>query len=301
MKNWPRITLVTPCYNVGGTIEATLKSIHDQNYPNLEHIIMDGGSNDGTLEIIEKYRPMISKIVSKKDKGQYFAINEGFSYGTGEIFCWLNADDISMPWTFKTVAKVFMENKEIEWMTGLASFINAEGDLKKIYNNASAKPTYAIKNGWFKKGGYGYLLQESMFWRRSLWEKVNGLNCNYKLAADYDLWIKYANHADLWTITLPLSGFRLHNLSRSLKQENVYLSEVKEIRTNLKPLPILFRLFGMNQRLNFFLRLIFYKKTKLIYQPYNSNNWLYASKYRSLSGLTFSELILENDAKEKEW
>jgi len=300
-SNFPKISLVTPCYNVVNTIDDTLKSIHDQNYPNLEHIIMDGGSTDGTMDVINKYRDKIAKIVSKKDSGQYFAINEGFTYATGEIYCWLNADDVSLPWTFKTIAKIFSENRDVQWMCGLTSFIDSSGMLKKIYNNASAKPSKAIQNGWFRKGGYGYLLQESMFWTKDLWVAVNGLNTNYKLAGDFDLWVKFSNHTALWTINIPLSCFRLHNQSRSLTQESIYLREVNQITMGLRPLPFLFRFFGKNQSLNFLLRLITLKKTKLVYQPYNSHGWLYSNKYRSLSGLTFSELILEKDVKTKNW
>ena len=298
---YPKISIVTPCYNVKDTIEATLKSIHDQNYPNLEHIIMDGGSTDGTVDIINKYKDKLAVFISKKDNGQYFAINEGFSYATGEIYCWLNADDISLPWTFKTIANIFSENKNIQWLTGITAFINEKGMLKKIYNNASAKPQNAIKNGWFCKGGYGYLLQESMFWSSELWHKVNGLNTSYKLAGDFDLWIKYANITQLWTINIPLSCFRLHNQSRSITQEKVYLDEVGEIKRFLKPIPLLYRLFGNSQTINFLLRSIIFKKTMLIYQPYNSNKWIFGEKYRSLSGLTLSELLLEKDEKNIKW
>lgn len=296
---FPKISIITPCYNSEKTIEDTLRSIHNQNYPNLEHIIMDAGSTDGTMEIIERYSNKISKIVSKKDKGQYFAINEGFSYATGDIYCWLNADDVSLPWTFATVALIFNTNKEVQWLTGITTFINEQGLLKKIYNNASAKPQKAIQNGWFCKGGYGYLLQESMFWTKELWEKVNGLDTKYKLAGDFDLWIRFSKHAELWTINIPLSSFRLHNMSRSLTQEVIYLNEVKEIQMPLKKLPIIYKIIGKRQSLNFILRLLTIRKTKLIYQPYNSNNWIFKEKLRSVSGLTFSELILENSSKNK--
>lgn len=301
INEYPRITIVTPCYNSVKTIEDTLKSIHNQNYPNLEHIVMDGGSTDGTMDVINKYADKIYKTVSRKDKGQYFAINEGFMYATGQIYCWLNADDISLPWTFKTVAEIFAKNKNIQWLAGISSFINEKGLLKKIYNNASAKPQCAIRNGWFCKGGYGYLLQETMFWRKDLWKKVNGLDTQFKLAADFDLWVRFAENAELWTINIPLSSFRLHNENRSLTQENIYLQEVKQIQKPLKKLPVLYRIFGKNQKMNFLLRLFTYQKTKLIYQPYNSTKWMLGEKYRSMSGLTLSELILEKDSQIKQW
>lgn len=292
-KKFPKITIVTPCFNSEKTIETTLSSIHNQNYPNLEHIVMDGGSTDSTLEIIYKYSEKISKIISEKDKGQYFAINEGFKHGSGEIFCWLNADDTFMQWSLFLVAEIFDSNSEIKWLTGIPSFIDESGRIKKIYNNTSCKPTKAIQNGWFRKDGYGYLMQESMFWRRELWEGVNGLNTQYKLAADFDLWIRFAKNAELWTVNLPLCSFRLHKESRSKILENNYLEEVDEICKNLKRLPLLFRLFGNMININYFLRLLTIKKTNLVYQKHHNDNLFFSRKFRSVSGLTFSQLILE--------
>ncbi len=173
--------------------------------------------------------------------------------------------------------------------------------MKKFYNNISAKPREAIKNGWFRKGGYGYLLQESTFWRSDLWKQSGGLNLDLKLAGDYDLWIKFANYTDLWSVNLPLSAFRLRNTSRSLQFEDKYLSEVYQVNKDLKPLPLLFRLFGKKQKYNFLLRLLIWKKTKMIYQPFNSEKWIYRDKYRSVSALTLSALLLENDVADKAW
>lgn len=297
----PKISLILPCYNMEKYIDDTLKSITNQNYPNLELIVMDGGSKDKTLEIIDRYRDKIHTLISEKDNGQYSAIVKGFEIATGDIFCWLNADDISFPWTFRTVAAVFFERKEIQWLSGISSFLNEDGSIKKMYNNVAAKPRRAIQNGWFRKGGYGYLMQETMFWTRDLWVKSGGLNLKYKLAADYALWVSFSKHADLWSINIPLSAFRLRNSSRSLEFEAIYLKEVDEVIQGLKPLPLFFRLFGKKQSLNFFLRLITWKRTMLIYQPFNSDRWVYGERFRSVSALTFSALLLEKDYKKKSW
>jgi glycosyltransferase involved in cell wall biosynthesis len=297
----PKISLVLPCYNMEVYIEDTLRSITQQNYPNFELIIMDGGSTDNTINIINKYKEYITVLISEPDNGQYSAITRGFEMATGDILCWLNADDVSFPWTFRTVAQIFSENREIQWLCGISAFLNDDGSLKKLYNNISAKPNKAIRNGWFKKGGYGYLLQETNFWTKELWQKSGGLDLSLKLAADYDLWINFAYHTDLWSVNLPLSAFRLRNTSRSLQFEEKYLNEVAQVTKNLKPLPLLFRLFGKKQTYNFFLRLITWRKTKLVYQPFNSNKWIYKEKYRSVSALTFSGLLLEIDSQDKTW
>lgn len=293
----PRITIVTPCFNSEATIEDTLRSIYNQNYCNLEHIVMDGGSTDGTLTILDKYKDKIAKLVSKKDAGQYHAINEGFSYATGDIYCWLNADDISMPWTLETIAEIFTQFKEVHWIAGTSAFTNKRGLLKRIYNNISAKDQTAIQCGWYTKNGYGYLQQESMFWTKELWGKVNGLDCRYKMAADFDLWVRFANHAILYSLDIPLSAFRIHNNSRSVIQADLYTSEVKQIRAKLKPLPLRYRLFGKYRILNFLLRLLTLKKTMIIIQGMASDSWTMHKRRRPLSGINFMSLRLENSVR----
>ena len=191
------------------------------------------------------------------------------------------------------IAEVFRKNNTIDWICGIPSFLTEDGFLKKNYNHASAKYKYGISNGWYKEGGFGFLQQESMFWRRGLWEKVGGLSLDFKLAADYELWIKFSKYAELWTINLPLSSFRLRESSRSIVLKERYIKEVDEICSNLEKLPILYRLFGKFTELNFLLRLLTWKKTFMIFQRFNSNEWVYTSKFRSVSGLTISELFLE--------
>ncbi len=291
---YPRISVVIPNFNMENYIEDTLKSIVKQEYPNLELIVIDGESTDNSLLILKKYGKYITHLISEPDKGQYDAIQKGFKYATGDIYCWLNADDISFQWSFKTVADIFASNNNIKWLTGIPAFLNEDGSIKKIYNNASAKPQDAIKNGWFKKNGYGYLQQESMFWKKEIWDASGGLNLELKLAADYALWINFAGLAELWTINLPLSAFRLRNSSRSKQLEEIYRNEVDTVAKVLKPLPVLFRILGKNLYLNFLLRLITWKRTKIIHQPFNAVFPICETRFRSVSSLSLSALILEN-------
>jgi len=290
-----KISIVLPCYNMELYIEETLKSIVRQEYPNLELIIIDGGSNDNTLNIIDKYKSHVCKLISESDSGQYDAIMKGFSFATGDVFCWLNADDIFFSWTLSVINTIFKQKQDLKWLIGIPTYLNEDGSLKKMYNNASAKPVKALRNGWFKKGGYGHLQQESMFWRKELWQQSKGLNLNYKMAADYELWIKFSQYSELWTLNLSLSAFRIRSTGRSKLYESVYEKEVREISKNLRSLPWLFRLLGENQRYNFLLRAFTWKKTNLIYQPFNLDKWMYKYKYRSVSSLTLSALLLEND------
>jgi glycosyltransferase involved in cell wall biosynthesis len=291
---YPKISVVIPNFNMENYIEDTLKSIVKQEYPNLELIVIDGESTDNSLLILKKYDKYITHLISEADRGQYDAIQKGFKYATGDIYCWLNADDISFSWSFKTVASIFASNNNIKWLTGIPAFLNEDGSIKKIYNNASAKPKNAIMNGFFRKKGYGYLQQESMFWTKEIWDASGGLNLELKLAADYALWINFAGLTELWTVNLPLSAFRLRNSSRSKQLEEIYSNEVNIVAKSLKPLPVLFRIFGKNLHLNFLLRLIIWKRTKIIHQPFNAITPIYETRFRSVSSLSLSALVLEN-------
>ena len=198
-----KISIIVSSLNMVSYIEETILSILNQKYKNLELIVIDGGSTDGTLEILKKYADHFSVFLSEKDGGMYYAINKGINLSSGDIIAWLNADDLYFPWTLRTVEKIFFDNPQIEWLCGIPAYLSEDGLLKKIYNNVSAKPQKAILNGWFKNGGYGFLQQESMFWKRDLYFKAEGLNLNFKLAADFELWIKFAKYSELWSLNLP--------------------------------------------------------------------------------------------------
>src|ERR1035437_8512433 len=119
MNALPRISLVTPSFNQAPFLEATIRSVLDQDYAALEYVIVDGGSTDGSVEIIRKYQGRLAYWCSEPDQGQYDAINKGFARSTGHIMAWINADDMFFPWTFQLVADVFSMFPDVSWITSL--------------------------------------------------------------------------------------------------------------------------------------------------------------------------------------
>ncbi len=244
----PKISIVTSQLQHGEIYRTNYTINLDQEYDNLEYIVIDGNSNDNTVAIVTKYESKISVFKSEPDNGQYDAIQKGLNLATGEIMAWLNADDIYFPWTLKTVAKVFSDFPEINWLSGMSAFLDEDGNLTHIYNTINARPSRQISRGYFRKNLFGYLQQESMFWRKQLWDKTNGLDLSYKLAADFELWTRFALHTEHLTLGIPLAGFRLREDSRSKIQEDLYYGEVLDICSKIpKPNIFLRKVASINQ------------------------------------------------------
>jgi glycosyltransferase involved in cell wall biosynthesis len=226
---YPKISIVTPSFNSKGLITDTINSVLGQNYPNLEYIMIDGGSTDGTAQIIEQYSNKLSYWHSQKDGGQYDAINQGFAKSTGEIMCWLNADDMLLPNSLFVVAEVFDQLKQVEWLSSLqpASW-DASGHLAEV-RSLPGFSRQAFLDGLYlpttAKKGY-WLQQESTFWRRSLWEKAGSSIPAYSLAGDFALWCKFYENAELCGLTYPLSGFRMIEGQRSEDHQS-YMNEAQ--------------------------------------------------------------------------
>ncbi len=220
----PRITVVTPSFQHGEFLEATMESVLSQNYPNLEYIVIDGGSMDGSVEILKKYAGRLSYWCSEADGGQYDAINKGFMRSSGEILCWLNSDDMYYPWTLRTVASIFMQLAEVEWITSLQHGFWDRHGYCLGFQNVPGFSREAFLEGCYADGGgggggspfLGYVQQESTFWRRRLWDRAGGaLRGQFSLAADFDLWGRFYGEADLYGVASPLGGFRMNAGQRS--------------------------------------------------------------------------------------
>jgi len=237
IQDFPKISIVTPSYNQAAFLDSALQSILSQNYPNLELIVIDGGSTDGSVEIIKKYEKHLHFWCSEKDQGQYYAINKGFENSSGEIMSWLNSDDMYYPWTLKTVSSIMSQFNQVEWLTSLnAGWWDWHGF------NTGFSPLPGFSKDAFLEGRYvpwskrqlGWIQQESTFWKRSLWEKVGQtININYKLAGDFELWTRFYKHTELFATPSALGGFRSQDQQRSL-QKQAYIREAEQALEDMR-------------------------------------------------------------------
>ena len=218
----PRISIVTPSYNQAAFLRKTLDSVLDQNYLNLEYIVIDGGSNDGSTHILREYSSNLAYWVSEPDNGQSNALNKGFARATGEIMTWLNSDDVLLPGSLHTVGAIFARFPEIQWLTGQPANLDVHDQLR-VARLKTGRFRTLIRRGWYHGRGLGFIRQEGTFWRRSLWEQVGGsLNEAMHYAMDDDLWKRFAQHADLVTVDMPLAAFRSQPQQKTAQLNRYY-------------------------------------------------------------------------------
>jgi hypothetical protein len=211
MTSGPKISVVTPSFNQATFLDNTIRSVLDQKYENLEYVIIDGGSNDGSVEIIESYADQLYYWISEKDRGHGHALNKGFERTTGEVMCWLNSDDMYMPWTFRVVAEVFTAFPEVNWIVGYNAWWSDHGALTA----ASRIP----KNIYdYLLGNYMWIQQESVFWRRSIWKRAGGrINEHFHLMVDGELWSRFFLIDSLHILDCIVAGYREHSENRAGK------------------------------------------------------------------------------------
>jgi glycosyltransferase involved in cell wall biosynthesis len=221
---YPKISIITPTYNSSKYLEETIKSVLKQAYPNLEYIIIDGGSTDNTLEIINKYSDHISFWVSETDTGMYDALNKGFQKSTGEIMTWLNSDDLYHNGALLCVGEIFNNLEDVEWIIGKSCLFNANGLCVKMNDIQYWSATRLIT------GNYKWIQQENVFWRRTLWNNAGGImNTSFRLASDFELWIRFFKNSSLHSVHTSFGGFRLHGQQLSITHSEQYEEEVLRI------------------------------------------------------------------------
>jgi glycosyltransferase involved in cell wall biosynthesis len=208
---WPKITLVTPVFNSARYIEQTIQSVISQQYPNLDYFIVDGGSTDGTLDVIRKYEDKLTGWSSQPDKGMYDALNRGFAQSSGQVMGWISATDLLHTRSLFLVGSIFRELPQVEWITGRPTGFNEEGmpvDVDRLKRWARVR---------FLAGANRHIQQESTFWRRSLWERAGShVDASRRNCSDFELWVRFFRYAKLYSVDSLIGGFRFHSDSLGL-------------------------------------------------------------------------------------
>ena len=212
MTKLPSISLVTCSYQQGNYLEATLRSVLDQNYPALDYIVMDGGSSDQSTGIIKRYEADIAFWLSEPDEGQTDALIKGFNRSSGEIQGWLCSDDLLLPGALQTVGKFFAAHPDVLALYGDALWIAGDGGFLRPKKETGFHRFVFLYD-------HNYVPQPSMFWRRCLYDAVGGLDANFNLAMDSDLWERFSAKTRISHIAKYLSCMRFYpeQKTRSMK------------------------------------------------------------------------------------
>jgi len=227
-----KFSIVTPSFQQNQFLERSLASVLAQEVDDLEYIVIDGGSTDGSVETIKRHAPRLAYWTSRPDRGYADALNEGFGRSTGEIMGWLNSDDMLAPWALRTVESVFRALPDVEWITTLYPLVMDEDGLviaARHTEGYNADAFYRGRNAPLAPGFYTSVIQqESTFWRRSLWERAGArLDAGLRMAADFELWARLFRHAELHAVGVPLGCFRFQQGSFTSTRMDAYLAECR--------------------------------------------------------------------------
>ena len=221
-ENLPKISIITPSFNQGKFIEETIRSVLLQGYPNLEYIIIDGGSTDETIEIIKKYSDFISYWVSEKDNGQSDAINKGLKKATGEVFNWLNSDDYYLPDALLTVGQAFKEKAEMNVFCGREVVLLPNGNLMNLNSTTTILPTLEATIA------IGNFCQPPTFFRLIALRQLGDLSDKLHFCMDADLWLRYLTKFGLENVQQSpkvLNVFRIHPQAKSSNAKKIYYAD----------------------------------------------------------------------------
>jgi glycosyltransferase involved in cell wall biosynthesis len=226
-QKWPKITIVTPSYNQGDFLEETIRSILLQNYPNIEYIIIDGGSSDYSVEIIKKYEPWISYWVSEKDNGQSHALVKGFNMASGTLFNWINSDDVLCKDALFNIAKAYIENPFADFIYGKNLIINKFSEKIGIFQH----PKDNLRLRYLYEMPYG---QQACFFTSKIYKMVGGINTQLHFSMDYELYVKI--HL-LNPITIQIDdhigAIRVHENTKTANLEDTMRKENGDVFTTL--------------------------------------------------------------------
>lgn len=226
-----KFSILTSVLNGADFLADAVQSVQRQSWPDLEHLIIDAGSVDGSLDIVKtamRDDPRI-RLFERPGETLYQSIIWGLSHSSGDMLGWLNADDLLPPWALAAVAHFVEADKQRLWVSGLPGCWDRNGILRYVRPEAQ-RPQSLIRQGWFHKDLLGFIQQESVFFQRSLFDALSETEkkeiANAKLAGDFMLWKRFARRAPLWTAPTALGGFRRHGANMSENRMEEYMREV---------------------------------------------------------------------------
>ena len=220
-----KISIVTPAKNAEKYMLETLRSIHEQGYPDIEHIVVDGLSKDKTADIVNDFIKVNShiRLIVKEDKNMYEAVNTGLSQISGDIFAYINSDDCYCRDTFEIVSGYFRKHEDVDMIYGNAQYIDEEGKVLFWSNN----PPFNFNR--LVRAGTSWIMQPETFWRRRVLEKAGFFDTSYKLASDYEYLLRVAKSCSVMGIKEVLVKFRVHSGSLSQYQAQLSGQEARKI------------------------------------------------------------------------
>lgn len=213
MRQTPLVSIITPSYNQARFLPETIQSVLSQDYPDKEYLIVDGGSTDGSLDIIQQHASQLAWWISEPDQGQTDALNKGFAHAKGEIFAWLNSDDTYQPDAISQAVQLLLAHPEVSMVYGDANLIDEKGS---IIGRFPARQTDLQR---LLRGSVHIPQQTTFFWAR-LWKQVGPLDPTFHFAMDYDLWVRLAKLAPLLYVPHLLANFRLHGEGKSVTMDD---------------------------------------------------------------------------------
>lgn len=220
-QSWPKISIVTPSYNQGPYLEKTIRSVLLQGYPNLEYIIIDGGSTDQSVDIIRKYEPWINYWVSEKDRGQSDAINRGLARATGELLGWLNSDDWYTEGAFFKVAAAYLEDPEVGALYGQGHIVNERGEVTHTPELVQADRQSLLD--WANGSDF---MQPSCFFTKEAWLECGPLDEGLYFSLDVDLWLKISEKYRFRKIDDLLSMSLTHSEAKTTSWRNAMFADL---------------------------------------------------------------------------
>jgi glycosyltransferase involved in cell wall biosynthesis len=222
MSTLPRITVVTPSFNQAQYLEQTIRSVLDQDYPNLEYIVVDGGSSDGSAHIIRRYADRLAWWVSEKDNGQSHAINKGFAHASGDVYGFINSDDVLYPGALETVGKTYTAGAK--WVLGWVRMIEADGgEWPQLPQTMSATPDWFVRNP---------VPQQASFWAADLWKALGPFREDLRYTFDYEYWLRMRFKAGVEPTVVHrcLGSYRLHESSKTVSEWDAFEPEFAKSR-----------------------------------------------------------------------